>query len=400
MAAKKSRRATSTGRRSAPKRKLFDMALIQRGARLRRSPFFDKTLEAGCKSYTVYNHTFLPSYYSDPVTEYWHLLKDVALWDVAVERNVEIGGPDGFEFMQLLTPRDMSKCRVGQGKYVLITDENGGILNDPVLLRLEENRFWIALADSDILLWAKGVARHAGLDVRITEPDASPLQVQGPKSKALMADLFGDKVTSLAYYFFTPADLDGIPVLVTRTGWTAEVGYELYLLDASRGPELWDALLRAGKRYNIRPTGPSDIRRIEAGILNYGADMTIENNPYEVDLDRLVDLGKMDDFVGKAALQRIKDAGPKRKLVGIEIHGRPIEFNMTKWPVRARGKTVGRVTSVIQSPRLKKNIGYAMVPIEYADPGTELEILHPDGPRASTVVRKPFIDPGKEIPKS
>src|SRR6266540_6002126 len=148
MAAKKSRRATSTGRRSAPKRKLFDMALIQRGARLRRSPFFDKTLEAGCKSYTVYNHTFLPSYYSDPVTEYWHLLKDVALWDVAVERNVEIRGPDGFEFMQLLTPRDMSKCRVGQGKYVLITDENGGILNDPVLLRLEENRFWIALADS------------------------------------------------------------------------------------------------------------------------------------------------------------------------------------------------------------------------------------------------------------
>ncbi len=376
------------------------MALIQRGARLQRSPFFDKTLAAGCKSYTIYNHTFLPSYYSDPVTEYWHLLKDVALWDVAVERNVEIRGPDGFEFMQLLTPRDVSKCRVGQGKYVLITDEDGGILNDPVLLRLEENRFWIALADSDVLLWAKGVARHAGMDVRITEPDASPLQVQGPKSKALMADLFGDKVTSLAYYFFTPIELDGIPLLVTRTGWTAEIGYELYLLDASRGPDLWDAVLRAGKRYNIRPTGPSDIRRIEAGILNYGADMTIENNPYEVDLDRLVDLNKTDDFVGKAALQRIKEAGPTRKLVGIEIHGKPIEFNMTKWPVRARGKAVGRVTSAIHSPRLKKNIGYAMVPIEDADVGIELEIAHPDGRRTATVVKKPFIDPAKAIPKS
>src|SRR5437773_11810330 len=330
-------------RKSASKSRVYDMALIQRGARLRRSPFFDSTLKAGCKAYTVYNHTFLPSYYDDPVNEYWHLLKHVALWDVAVERNVEISGPDGLDFMQLLTPRDMAKCRVGQGKYVLITDDAGGILNDPVLLCLEENRFWIALADSDILLWAKGVARGSGLDVTTSEPDASPLQVQGPKSKALMADLFGDKVTSLAYYFFTPADLDGIPVLVTRTGWTAEIGYELYLLDASRGPELWDAVLKAGKRYNIRPTGPSDIRRIEAGILNYGADMTIENNTYEVDLDRLVDLGKIDDFVGKAALQRIKDTGPKRKLVGIEIHGKPIEFNMTKWPVRMGGKTVGRV---------------------------------------------------------
>src|SRR3989449_7696698 len=298
-------------RKNASKSKVYDMALIQRGARLRRSPFFDSTLKAGCKSYTVYNHTFLPSYYDDPVTEYWHLLKHVALWDVAVERNVEISRPDGLAFMQLLTPRDMTKCQVGQGKYVLITDEDGGILNDPVLLRLEENRFWIALADSDILLWAKGVARHAGMKVTIREPDASPLQVQGPKSKALMADLFGEKVTSLPYYFFLRAELDGIPLLVTRTGWTGEVGYELYLLDSSQGGQLWDAVVKAGKKYNLRPTGPSDIRRIEAGILNYGADMMIENNPYEVGLGWTVDLDKPGDFIGKAALQRIKDEGPK-----------------------------------------------------------------------------------------
>ena len=376
------------------------MALIQRGARLRRSPFFEKTREAGCKAYTVYNHTFLPSYYTDPVTEYWHLLKHVALWDVSVERNVEISGPDGFEFMQLLTPRDMSKCAVGQGKYVVITDERGGILNDPVLLRLEENKFWIALADSDILLWAKGLAYHAGMDVKISEPDASPLQVQGPKSKALMGDLFGDKVTSLAYYFFARTELDGIPLIVTRTGWTAEIGYEVYLLDASRGPELWDAVMKAGRRYNIRPTGPSDIRRIEAGILNLGADMTYQDNPYEVGLGWLVDLEKDADFVGKSALRRIQEEGPQRKLVGLEIDGKPIEFNVTKWPLRVRGKGIGRVTSAIYSPRLKKNLGYGIVPIEFSDLGGELEVVHPDGARTATVVKKPFIDPGKDIPKS
>jgi aminomethyltransferase len=395
----KRKAAKKPSAKKAPK-KPFDMRLVQRGARLRRSPFFEATLRAGCKSYTVYNHTFLPSYYDDPVNEYWHLLKNVALWDVAVERNVEIRGPDAFEFMQLLTPRNMAECRVGQGKYVLIVDEDGGILNDPVLLRLEENRFWIALADSDILLWAKGVARSSLLDVKISEPDASPLQVQGPKSKALMADLFGDKVTGLAYYFFASAELDGIPVLVTRTGWTGEIGYEIYLLDATRGQDLWDALMKAGKRYSIRPTGPSDIRRIEAGILNYGADMTIENNPYEVGLGWTVDLSKPADFIGKAALQQIKDRGPRRKLVGIEVDGAPIEFNMTKWPVQARGRAIGRVTSAIHSPRLKKNIGYAMVPIEYSDMGTELRVEHPDGPRTATVVRKPFIDPEKEIPKA
>ncbi len=208
------------------------------------------------------------------------------------------------------------------------------------------------------------------------------------------------RVTNLPYYFFTRTDLDGIPLLVTRTGWTGEVGYELYLLDASRGGQLWDAVIRAGKKYNLRPTGPSDIRRIEAGILNYGADMMIENNPYEVGLGWTVDLDKPGDFIGKAALQRIKDEGPKWKLVGVEIDGRPIEFNMTKWTVSAGGRPVGRVTSAIHSPRLKANIGYAMLPIVHAELGTELTVDHPDGRRNATVVKKPFLDPGKEIPKA
>ena len=367
---------------------------------IQKSPYFHRAAKHGVRAYDLYNHMLMPGLYTDPVEEYCHLVNHVTLWDVGVERQVEIDGPDGFEFMQMLTPRDMEKCAVGECKYVLLTTPDGGIINDPVLTRLERDTFWLSTADSDVLLWAKGVARHAGMDVTIREPDASPLQVQGPKSKALMADLFDDKVTSLSYYFFSRADLDGIPLLVTRTGWTGEIGYELYLLDGSRGADLWDAVVKAGKKYNLRPTGPSDIRRIEAGILNYGADMTIENNPYEVGLGWTVDLDKPGDFIGKTALQRIKDEGVKWRLVGLEIDGRPIDFNMTKWTVLAGGRPVGRVTSAIHSPRLKANIGYAMLPIIHTDLGTELTVDHPDGPRTATVVKKPFIDPGKEIPKA
>jgi aminomethyltransferase len=379
----------------------FDMRLIQRGARLRRSPFFEATLRDGCQAYTVYNHMFLPSYYADPEEEYWHLLEHVTLWDVSVERNVEITGPDAFAFANLLTPRDLAKCAVGQGKYVLITDEAGGILNDPVLLRLGENHFWLALADSDILLWAKGVARGAGMRVELSEPDVSPLQVQGPKSKEVVRALFGERVDDLAYYHFFETELNGIPVIVTRTGWTGEVGYELYLRDGSRGVELWDRVLAAGEPFRIRPTGPSDIRRIEAGMLNLGADMTPADNPYEVGLGWLVDKDKSSDYIGKQALARIRTQGVRRKLVGVEIEGGRIPFNMVRWTVRQGGAPIGAVTSAIYSPRLKKNIGYAMLPVATSEMGTSLTVEIPEiGERKATVVPKPFIDPEKDIPKS
>jgi len=376
------------------------MGLIQRGARLRRSPYFEATQRYGCRAYTVYNHTFLPSSYDDPVTEYWHLIEHVALWDVGVERQVEISGPDAFALTQRLTPRDLSQCAAGQGRYVLITAEDGGVINDPVLLRLAEDRFWLSLADSDVLLWAKGVAINSGLRVDIQEPDVWPLQLQGPKSKPLVADLFGDRVASMPYYAFSEASLDSIPVVVTRTGWTGEVGYEIYLRDGSRGDQLWERVMRAGKPYHIRPTGPSDIRRIEAGILNYGADMTLADNPYEVGLGWTVDLDKPGDFIGKAALQRIKAEGPRRKIAGIEIEGAPLEFNETKWPVTHDGRPVGHLTSGIHSPRLKKNIGYAMLPAALAELGTSLVVDTPSGERPARVVPKPFIDPKKAIPKS
>jgi len=379
----------------------FDMSLIQRGARLRRSPYFNSTQRYGCLGYTVYNHMYLPNGYDDPEAEYWKLLNDVTVWDVSVERQVEIKGPDGFEFTNMLTPRDLTKCEIGQGKYVIITAEDGGIINDPVLLRLGENHFWLALADSDVLLWAKGLAVNSGMDVTIHEPDVSPIQIQGPKSKEVVKTLFGEKVLQLKYYFFLEKEIDGIPVIITRTGWTGEVGYEIYLRDGSRGDELWDKVMDAGKPYNIAPTGPSDIRRVEAGILNYGTDMTLENNPYEVGLGWLVDLDQEAHFVGKEALKRIKSEGVRQKLVGIEIEGDPVLFNITRWSVLNEDEVIGKVTSALYSPRLKKNIGYALIPVEQSEQGTELKIATSDSEvRDAIVVQKPFVDPKKIVPKS
>ena len=374
---------------------IFDPALIQRGARLKRSPYFEATQKAGCRGYTVYNHMLLPIRYATFEAEYRRLLAGVTLWDVSVERNVEIAGRDGLKLAELLTPRDLSKCKVGEGRYVLITDDDGGIVNDPVLLRLEENRFWLACADSDVVLWAKGVARGAGLDVQVREIDVAPLQVQGPKSRDLVTDLFGEWVSNLKYYEFRKTELKGIPVIVTRTGWTGELGYELYLLDPARGVDLWNRVLKAGKKYGIAPTGPSDIRRIEAGILNYGIDMTLDNNPYEVGLERLVNLDKPAQFIGRDALRRIQRDGTKKKLVGVEIGGKPMDMNMTRYPVKGGGF----ITSCVYSPRLKKNIGYALLPVEKASE-KNLKVQAPGGVRSATVVPLPFIDPKKAIAKS
>ncbi len=378
----------------------FDMRLVQRGARLRRSPFFEATQRYGALGFTTYNHTLFPIRFDDFEAEYWHLLDHVTLWDVAVERNVEVSGPDGFRFAQLLTCRDLSRCAVGQGKYVLITAPDGGIVNDPVMLRLGENRFWFALADSDVLLYARGLAANAGLNVELAEPEAYPVQVQGPRSKDVIRDLFGDEVADLRWYWFTESSLDGIPVIVTRTGWSSEVGYEVYLRDGSRGDDLWERIMAAGTPYDIRPTGPVDIRRIEGGVFNWGADMDQTNNPFEMGLDRLVDLDVEADFMGKEALRRIRLEGVRRKIVGVEIEGPRLEMNQTKWPVSAGSDEVGKVTSAVWSPRLQKNIGYAWVPVELSGLGTRLVVETTDGARGAAVVSMPFIDPGKRIPRA
>jgi len=366
----------------------------------RKSPFFEATLRYGCKAYDIYNHMYLPEYFDDPITEYWHLLNQVTLWDVAVERVVEISGPDAFEFTNMLIPRDLTTCAVGQGKYVLITAEDGGIINDPVLLRRDENRFWLCLADSDAGLWARGLAFNSGMNVKVHEPDAYPLQVQGAKAKEVMRHLVGDAVLDIKYYWTMDAEIDGIPVVLSRTGWTGEVGYEVFLLNPSRGDDLWETIMEAGRPHDIRPIAPCEARRIEAGILNYNSDMTIDNNPFEVTgLERLVEEQKS-DYVGKDALMRIKDEGVKRKLVGIEVAGDPLSFEIAEFrPALHDGQRVGHVTDLIWSPRLEKNIGYVWVPIDLAEAGTPLEIEDPRGDRVPSMTAAiPFIDPRKRIP--
>ncbi len=367
-------------------------------ARIRKSPFFTATLRYGCKGYTVYNHTYMPLYYESPVADFWHLVRDVTLWDVAAQRQVEITGPDAARFTQMLTPRNLSNCAVGQCKYALITDQDGGVINDPVLLRLAENHFWLSLADSDTLLWAKGVASHAGLDVRVREPDVSPLQVQGPNSTAVMTALFGDWVAELRYFWFREIELDGIPVVVSRTGWSNERGYEVFLRDGSEGDRLWEMIMAAGKPHGIAPGAPSQIRRIEAGLISYGADATLSENPYELGLGRLVDLDMPVEFIGKAALRRIRDAGVARCLVGLELDGPPLaSSNEEFWPLHADGARQGELRSCVHSPRLEKNIAMAMVATAHSEPGCRLTVRSPTGEIAATVAPLPFYDPKKTL---
>ena len=371
----------------------------------RKSPYFESTKRAGCRSWGLYNHMLLPTLYDDPVTEYWALLNGVTMWDVAVERCVEISGPGALEFTNLLTCRDLTTCAVGQCKYVLLTDATGGIVNDPVLLRLAEDRFWLALADSDALLYLAGVAGARGMDVSIFEADVAPMQIQGPRSKDVMRDLFGDAVADLRYYFCAEAEVDGISVVISRTGWTGEVGYELYLQDASRGDQLFERVFQAGEPYGIRVIAPSEARRIEAGIFNYGSDIRNEDTPLHVSgLERFVEWDQEADFLGRERLEEIRDGDLiDRKLVGIDIGGEPMRDEGALndfWPLVKGDARVGRVTAGAWSPRLERNIGYAWVPIRWEAPGSTFEAETPRGRVPVTVASLPFVDPTKDIPKS
>jgi glycine cleavage system aminomethyltransferase T len=371
------------------------------GTQIRKSPYFDATVKWGATGFSVYNHMYIPRDFGNPEQNFWNLIEKSILCDVAVERQVEITGPDSYKFIQLLTPRDLSKLSVGQCKYVLIVNNDGGILNDPVLLRLAENHFWLSLADSDVLLWAQGVAVNSGLDVKISEPDVSPLQLQGPTSQEIMVKLFGDGIRDLKYYWLREYNLDGIPLVVSRTGWSSELGYEIYLRDGSKGNELYEKIMAAGKEHGIQPGHTSSIRRIEGGMLSYHADADIHTNPFELGLDRLVNLNSEINFIGKKALKKIKENGISRKQVGLVIDCAPLSGpNTTFWPIKKDRKQIGKVTSAVYSPRLKKNIALAMVEINFSNNGTSLEVTTHEGNYNSTVVEKPFYDPKKKIASS
>jgi|TARA_B110000467_G_scaffold163021_1_gene187859 aminomethyltransferase len=368
------------------------------GTQVRKSPYFDATVRWGAKGFSVYNHMYIPRDFGDPVQNFWNLVNDAILCDVAVERQVEITGPDAAQFVQLLTPRNLSECAVGQCKYVLITDENGGVLNDPVLLRLAENHFWLSLADSDILMWAKGVAVNSGLDVNLGEPDVSPLQLQGPRSGDIAKAIFGERIDGLKYYWLEEFELNGIPLIISRTGWSSELGYEIYLRDGSRGNELWDHIMEVGKPMGLVPGHTSTIRRIEGGMLSYQADMDYTVNPFELGLGRLVDLEMNADFIGKKALKKIKSDGIKRSQVGIEISCTPLKHpNTSYWPIMVGSEEVGYITSAVYSPRLDKNIALAMMDVNHSAIDTAAETTTPEGNFPIKVVQKPFYDPKKKI---
>ena len=368
------------------------------GTQIRKSPYFDSTVKWGATGFSVYNHMYIPRDFGSPEQNFWNLIEKAILCDVAVERQVEITGPDAYKFTQLLTPRDLSKLAVGQCKYVLITNNEGGILNDPVLLRLDENHFWLSLADSDVLLWAQGVAVNSGLNVQIKEPDVSPLQLQGPTSGEIMIKLFGEDIKDLKYYWLREYNLDGIPLIVSRTGWSSELGYEIYLRDGSKGNELYETIMEAGKEHGLQPGHTSSIRRIEGGMLSYHADADINTNPFELGFERLVNLDSDTNFIGKEALKKIKHNGITRKQVGIEIDCKPLSGpNTTFWELKKNNVNIGKVTSAVYSPRLKKNIALAMVSVEQSEIGNELKVNTNEGIFDCKIVEKPFYDPKKKI---
>lgn len=371
------------------------------GTQIRKSPFFDATVRWGAKDYSVYNHMYIPRDFGNPEQNFWNLINAAILCDVAVERQVEITGPDAARFVQILTPRNLSEIAVGQCKYVLITNAKGCIINDPVLLRLAENHFWLSLADSDVRLWAEGVAIHSGMDVSISEPDVSPLQLQGPRSGEIIQALFGNDIIDLRYYWFREMELGDIPLIVSRTGWSSELGYEIYLRDGSRGTELWDKIMSVGAPLGLQPGHTSSIRRIEGGMLSYHADADINTNPFELGLERLVDLQMETDFIGKAALTRIRDEGVERRQVGLVLDCAPLQGpNTTFWQLAIDGRAIGKVTSAIYSPRLEKNIALAMVKTGFDKLGQQLEAATPMGTIPAIVMKKPFFDPKKKIATS
>jgi len=371
------------------------------GTQIRKSPYFESTVKWGATGFAVYNHMYIPRDFGSPEKNFWNLTEKSILCDVAVERQVEITGPDAYKFIQLLTPRDLSKLSIGQCKYVLIVNNDGGILNDPVLLRLAENHFWLSLADSDILLWAQGVAVNSGLNVKISEPDVSPLQLQGPTSGKIMEKLFGENIKDLKYYWLKEYKLNNIPLIVSRTGWSSELGYEIYLRDGSKGNELYETIMEAGKEYGLQPGHTSSIRRIEGGMLSYHADADINTNPFELGLDRLVNLEGDINFIGKEALKKIKREGIKRIQVGLEIDCEPLSGpNTIFWPVLKNDLNIGKVTSAVYSPRLKKNIALAMVDVQYSALDNKLAIVIDKKKVNCKVVEKPFFDPKKKIASS
>ncbi|MEE4239378.1 MAG: glycine cleavage T C-terminal barrel domain-containing protein [Anderseniella sp.] len=360
-------------------------------ARLRPSPFFEATVADGVTSFTTYNHMLMPTGFGKPEEEYWRIINGVSMWDVAVERQVQLKGPDAGKLAQILSPRDLSKCVVGQGKYVALCNHDGVLLNDPILLKLADDLYWFSIADSNIWFWAKAIAAERGLNVEISEPDVSPLAVQGPKAEAVVASMFGDWVKDLKYFWFKETSIDGIPVAVARSGWSKQGGFELYLMDGSKGTQLWNLVKEAGKAWDIGPGNPNACERVESGLLSFGGDTDVHTNPFEVRMGKYVDLDVADDVVGIQALRKIKANGPKRHQLGVKLEGdEPIMTAFHWFDIMHGNNKVGDMTNIVWSWRLKQNIGFALVSVD-AKPGDKVQVMRNGKPVNAELCHLPFL---------
>ena len=373
----------------------FQIAL---GPRERKSPFFDSTVADGVTHFTIYNHMYMPVSYGDPDAEYRRLLEKVAMWDVAVERQVQISGVDAERLVRYLTPRDLKDCPVGRGMYVPLCDHDGRLINDPVLLRLTKDKFWLSIANSDVLLWVRAVAAEGNFDVSVIEPDVSPLAIQGPNAEAVVVDLLGEWVRELKYFHFRETMLDNIPLIAGRSGWSKQGGFEFYLRDGSKGAELWDRVKEIGAPYGIGPGAPNPIERLESGLLSYRVDTLPDSDPFEVGLNKMISLDRTDKFIGKTALRRKAEQGLTRKLVGIVINGEPLVPNEHPWPTNVDGKPVGSVRAACYSPRRRENIGIALLSVLYSGLGIKLQIESDSGLKFGEIVPLPLVPPGTPIP--
>ncbi|MDG1290311.1 MAG: dimethylsulfoniopropionate demethylase [Lentibacter sp.] len=361
------------------------MALIALSRRLRRTPFSEGVEAAGVKGYTVYNRMLLPTVFRTVQEDYRHLKEAVQLWDVACERQVELRGPDATRLMQMLTPRDLRNMQVGQCYYVPIVDETGGMLNDPVAVKLAEDRWWISIADSDLLLWVKGIAYGYRLDVLVDEPDVSPLGVQGPKADDVMADVFGDAVRDIRFFRFAMLEFQGRKLAVARSGYSKQGGFEIYVEGSDIGMPLWNALMEAGKKHDIHAGCPNLIERIEGGLLSYGNDMTDDNTPHECGLGKFCNTHSAIGCVGRDALLRVAKEGPVRQIRAVEIHGDAVPPCDRLWPIMVGDKQVGNISSAAYSPDFATNVSIGMVRMTHWDEGSEVDVITPAGVRVATV---------------
>ena len=361
--------------------------------RVRKSPFFEETLKYGATNFTTYNHMTMPVGYTTPEQEYQSLINDVTLWDVAAERQVEIIGEDASKFVQYMTPRNLSTFKDNFCRYAFMTDENGGIINDPLILKFNENKYWLSIADSDAILWCKGVALSGNYKVNISEPEACPLSLQGPRSKELMRKVTNDDplIMQLKYYQFIETNLFGIDLIIARSGWSNQFGYEIYITREIDGSTLWNSLMEAGKEFKIVPSCPNQIDRIEAGMISHQGDTSLDENPLELNLPKFYDLDQEADFVGKEALKKIRDEGIKKQFTGFKISGNKIGYNMARIPLYdEKSEKKGFITSCIYSPNFGCNIALGYVDIDLVS-STDIFNIHHDGEdRDVEVVPLPF----------